>query len=418
MVAVIHTSRTVKRVLNYNEKKVQRNVAELIHAENFLACKLKINFHEKINRFKNLNELNNRAKVNTLHVSVNFHSSEKIGSEKLVAIAKEYMQKIGFGDQPYLVYEHHDAGHPHLHIVSSFIRSDGKKIPERNLGRDKSFKACRDIEKKFSLLSAIDKENVQKYFLKPVDAKVRYGKSETKNAMQNVLIHVLNEYKYTSIPELNAVLQLYNMRAERGGEGSRVFKNNGLLYHALDGNGKKIGVPIKASDFYNKPTVKNLDKIFEENRKTRKSFVPRIKSRIDWTLLSSPKNMEQLKTGLQKENIALVLRQNEKGIIYGLTYVDLKSKCVLNGSDLGKEYSAKGMLSRFENKMDLAGENNKLVKEQQQEQEAGNKLSPNENTLASISSPNEILNELLKPANDYSELPYELRQKKKTKRKR
>ena len=38
------------------------------------------------------------------------------------------MQGIGFGNQPYLVYQHHDAGHPHIHMVTANIQADGQRI--------------------------------------------------------------------------------------------------------------------------------------------------------------------------------------------------------------------------------------------------------------------------------------------------
>ena len=50
---------------------------------------------------------------------------------------------------------------------------------------------------------------------------------------------------------------------------------------------------------------------------------------------------------LQKEAIQLVVRRNEEGIVYGMTYIDYKNKVVFNGSDLGKEYSAKGLIERM-----------------------------------------------------------------------
>jgi hypothetical protein len=59
--------------------------------------------------------------------------------------------------------------------------------------------------------------------------------------------------------ELNAVLRPYNIVADRGKEGSRIYDNNGLVYRVLDEQGNKIGTPIKASDIYNKPTMKFLE---------------------------------------------------------------------------------------------------------------------------------------------------------------
>src|SRR6202035_1954579 len=71
------------------------------------------------------------------------------------------------------------------------------------------------------------------------------------------------------------------------------------------------------------------------------------KAAIDLTLLKGTvHSVTDLEKALLKERIQLVVRQNEKGIIYGMTYVDHETKCVFNGSDLGKPYSANQMQER------------------------------------------------------------------------
>ena len=65
-------------------------------------------------------------------------------------------------------------------------------------------------------------------------AKVQYGKMETKRAIQNVLDAVINQYKYSSLPELNAVLKQYNVMADRGTENSITYQKKGLYYRILD----------------------------------------------------------------------------------------------------------------------------------------------------------------------------------------
>ena len=94
---------------------------------------------------------------------------------------------------------------------------------------------------------------------------VQYGRTESRKAINTVLNYVLNEFKYSSLPELNAVLNLYNVHADRGSEESRVFKNKELLYKILDQNSKPIGVPLKASVFYSRPTLKFLEEKFRVN---------------------------------------------------------------------------------------------------------------------------------------------------------
>jgi hypothetical protein len=113
MVAKITFPKSIEAALNYNEKKVQKGSAECLHAANYLRDAKEMNFYQKLNGFTMLNCLNNRATTKTLHVSLNFDPSEKLSVGKLVEIAKMYMKRIGFEEQPYLVYKHEDAGHPH-----------------------------------------------------------------------------------------------------------------------------------------------------------------------------------------------------------------------------------------------------------------------------------------------------------------
>lgn len=344
MVAKVTVPHSINRALNYNEQKVHREKAECLYASGFLKESADLNFYEKQERFEKLNELNKRAATNTLHVSLNFSPSEKLSKEQLVAIAKAYMEKIGFGDQPYLVYVHHDAGHPHIHIVSTAIKKDGKRISLHNLGRNQSTQARREIEKEFGLLRAEDNSKKQGAELRQTTAqRVKYGKAETKRAITNVLDKVLIEYKFSSLAELIAVLELYNVRAERGKLDSIMYRHRGLYYRVIDENGKPVGVPIKASSIYSQPTLNKLEKKFEENEKLKQTDKKQLKTKIDWIMHHPPKNMEAFKNALKQEKITLVIRQNDEGRIYGLTYIDHNTKSVINGSDIGKEYSAKAI---------------------------------------------------------------------------
>lgn len=348
MVARINSSKSLSKVLNYNEHKVREKQAELLLAQNFLKDSSQLSFSDKTKHFERFTSLNERTTTNILHVSLNFDVSEKLSNDRLTEIGKTYMDKIGFGEQPYLVYRHHDAGHPHIHIVSTNIQRNGSRISMHNIGRNQSEKARTEIEVEFSLVKAQEKKLDDQLKLIPVSAlKVAYGKASTKRAISNVLGLVINQYKYSSLPELNAILKLYNVQADRGEKDSVMYEKGGLVYRVLDGNGKPISPSLKASSFYMKPTLKNLEQRFIENEKLKQPFVKRIRSTIDFALSKkSSVGMEQLVNALAKENISVVLRQNKEGMIYGITYVDHKTKCVFNGSHIGKTYSAKTILER------------------------------------------------------------------------
>src|SRR5438309_7591536 len=156
MVATIKTPTSIVRGHNYNEQKLHKGVAECIYAGNFLREANELNFYQKMARFDQLISLNG-AKTNSLHISLNFDPSDKPGKDKLVEIAALYMEQIGFSDQPYLVYQHHDAGHPHLHIVTTTIKNDGSRIDTFNIGRNQSEKVRKEIELRYNLVVAAGK---------------------------------------------------------------------------------------------------------------------------------------------------------------------------------------------------------------------------------------------------------------------
>lgn len=342
MVAVIKTGSSVHNIFNYNENKVKEGIAECIGEGNYPLEAAKLTGTMKLNRLLKQNELNENVKRNSVHISLNFDPSESaLSNEKMLKIAEHYMQKIGFGSQPYLVYRHYDAGHPHMHLVSIKVREDGSRIDMQNIGRNQSEAARREIEKTFGLVQAHLKKKSTDQFIKPIVlSKIKYGKTESKRAVQSVLDNVLPAYKYKSLSELNTVLGLYNVRADRGEENSRIFKTNGLVYRTLDESGKPVGVPLKSSGFYSKPTLKFLQKKFLQNTKTTYQK-KRIANAVDRIFLNSCVSLSDLALKMEKEGISTVFRESAQGQLYGITYVDHTSKCVFNGSDLGKPYSAK-----------------------------------------------------------------------------
>ncbi|MFC0778866.1 relaxase/mobilization nuclease domain-containing protein [Flavobacterium sp. HJSW_4] len=345
MVAVIKTSSSIRGILNYNENKVKEGVAECICAVNYPLELEKLSFTQKLNRLLKLSSLNENAKRNSVHISLNFDPSENHSKEKLIEIAGTYMEKIGFGKQPYLVYQHHDAGHPHCHIVTNNIQRDGKRIDLHLLGIRKSEPARKEIEEMFGLVKAEGRSQKEQFSLNPIDiGRVQYGKAESRKAINSVLNQVLFDYKYSSLPELNAVLNLYNVHADRGSEDSRVFKNNGLLYKILDKNSKPIGVPIKASEFYSRPTLKFLEGKFKTNETDKESRKKYVRNAINLAFYrENIISLEKLSKVLEGESIHMILRKSKEGQLYGVTYVDHKTRSVFNGSDLGKEFSAKGI---------------------------------------------------------------------------
>ncbi|TCN49389.1 relaxase [Flavobacterium circumlabens] len=362
MVAIIKTSHSIRSVFYYNENKVKSGVAECISAGNYPSDVEKLSDTMKLNRFIKRAELNENVKCNTVHISLNFDPSEKHSKEKLIAITDMYMEKIGFSEQPYLVYQHHDAGHAHLHVVSINIQKDGKRIDLHHLGIRKSEPARKEIEQRFGLIKAEGQKQKEAFTLEPISmGRIQYGKTESKKAIFNVLNTVLNHYKYSSLAELNAVLKQYNVLADRGNENSKIFSAKGLVYRILNEQGKPIGVPIKSSSFYNKPTLTFLEQKFKDNQVRKTTDKLHVKNAINMALFNErAMPVSKLAKLLEREGIYTVFRRSTEGQLYGITYIDHTTKNVFNGSSLGKEYSAKAIEERCGLKITTEGKGNHI----------------------------------------------------------
>lgn len=421
MVAKITIPRSTEAALNYNEKKVQKGNAVCLHASNYLKDAKDMNFYQKLAGFERLNSLNERAATKTLHVSLNFDPSEKLPENKLLQIASVYMEKIGFGDQPYLVYKHEDAGHPHIHIVSTTIKNDGSRINTHNIGRNQSEKARKEIEQTYGLVKAERQQRLRSPNIKAVDVeKVIYGKTETKRSISNVVGAVFSQYKFASLPEFNAALKQFNVVADRGKEEGRIYKNRGLVYRIFDAEGNKVGVPIKASSISCKPILDNLEKKFVANEPEKEPLKQRTKIAIDDCLQTSSGSMRNLVTKLEQKQIYTVLRKNAEGRLYGITFVDNQNKVVFNGSDLGKGYSAAALQSRLGN-----GNESTLTKGEVHSDSPSDSLQKDislqkqqEKTIAPAIKSEGLLDVLLSTKEQYDNTPSSLLKKKRKKKKK
>jgi len=350
MVAKIISGKSIIGMLNYNEHKVREGLAECIMASKYGQEPKDMNFYEKLERLEHLAEQNSRSKTNAIHISLNFDVGENISKEQLHSIASRYMDGIGFGEQPFLVYQHHDAGHPHIHIATTNIQPDGKRIDIHNLGRNQSEEARKAIEIEFGLVKAESKKHNQEKGIRAINPeKIAYGKTDTKRAITNVVGAITKQYNFTSLAELNAVLRRYNVIADRGQENTRMFQKKGLVYQVINEQGEKIGIPIKASTIYGKPTLDSLEKQFQENEQHRQYPRAMLKNTLDKIFhINSKMDKATFINLMKKEQVDVIFRQNSQGLIYGLTFIDHKNKAVFKGSDVAAHYSAKKILDKLE----------------------------------------------------------------------
>jgi hypothetical protein len=265
----------------------------------------------------------------------------------MVVIADRFMAAIGFGDQPYLIYRHHDAGHTHLHIVTVNIDARGEKINISPFTLAESHKICRELESEFFLQpSARAGQDQQDDFSVVHAQKVIYGEPGLKRAVSDVLNTVVDHYKYTNMDELNAILREYNVTANTGSENSWLQKVGGLYYHALDENGERIGVPLKASAFLLKPTLTRLEERFSLNQSLRESSREHLHMVIDWSLAGQAPDWREWRDSLERDGISIVISKSQTDSTEHLYFIDHRTKSAFSGESLGDRYTLNAIRER------------------------------------------------------------------------
>ncbi|WP_052265901.1 relaxase/mobilization nuclease domain-containing protein [Pedobacter kyungheensis] len=347
MVARIVTGKKVAGIVRYNEDKVSRGEALLLMGSGFAAEVSALSTPMKINRFLNLTRLNAAVKTNALHISLNFHRKDSIDEYRLCMIAREYMEGIGFGNQPYLVYQHMDVHHPHIHIVSTNIRPDGSRIDVHGIGYRLSEPVRKTIEQKYELIVAQGRTEKQQIEKVAIPRQVIYGQKATRKSLSRLVRAVREHYVYGSFAEFNMILKSFNVIALPGTAGSRMEQCKGLLYAVLNDQEQPTGVPIKASALSGQPILRHLEKDFELKGELKKSLRAGVKEKIDQQLARGVSSFNQFQQRLFTVNIEMVVARSTEGKVFGISYIDHGSKTIFKGSALGKDYAATALMARF-----------------------------------------------------------------------
>jgi len=240
MVIVIHQSGNTQNALFYNEKKVEQKKAHFYKSGNtptinpFAGTK-----HDRLNILKEIEERNTRVKKKGLHISVNPTVTDlvKLGDKGIRSEIGNFMEHMGYGNQPYFVYKHSDIDRTHFHIVSTRIDCEtGKKIKD-NYEKEKTQRFIKSLEQKYDL----NKEQNQ------VQSNLKFS-AGSRNLKQNLesLFYQLNQIESISTKQLyDKSLELFNVEVRRSGRGHVVF--------ITDENGNPLRYPIRLSEFEERP---------------------------------------------------------------------------------------------------------------------------------------------------------------------
>ena len=349
MVAKISTGSSLFGALAYNQEKLDSNEAKILFSNRIMQeADGEHTMYLNQKSFEPYLMANNKTEKPVLHISINPHPDDKLTDEQMSEIAQEYMDKMGYGDQPYLVYKHEDLDRHHLHIVSVNVDESGKKL-DSNYDYKRSKNITRELEKKYNLLPAEKKVAPEKLALKKVDPKL----GDIKKQVSNTTKALMKTYKFQSIHEYRALLSVYGLTVEEVKGEAKGKPYHGLVYSVLDKKGNKVGNPFKSSLLGRDVGVDALKRCIAYSKKSMKDEpnTQRTKEVVKAILANNP-SRKKFENELSKSNISVLFRENADKRIYGVTFIDHEAKTVFNGSKLGKEFSANNFQELFNGNVD------------------------------------------------------------------
>ena len=345
MIAKISATENLGGALGYNFKKVEKGEASiLLAAELYQSNDGNYTMEDVLADMQALIPKKCRTKKTVFHCSLNPHPDEKLSDEQLTQIANKYMEALGYGNQPYIVFKHNDIAREHIHIVSLRIDGEGKKINDK-FEKRRSKQITDTLERKYDLIPS------SKVADKAVEEtpKIDITRGNIKEQVASVVRTVLKHYRFCSLGELNAILSAYNLAVEEVKTEFRGKKYNGLVYVPTDDKGGKISTPINASDIGRGVGYTAVQNRMQKSKQNVKPLIPSVRNKVLQTMHTSPKTEEELRQRLEEQSLRAVIRKNESGRIYGITFIDDKAGIALNGSRLGKGYAANVFNGYFSN---------------------------------------------------------------------
>ncbi|WP_077416160.1 conjugal transfer protein MobB [Chryseobacterium sp. JV274] len=338
MIAKIGKGENLWGALIYNQQKVDNEKGTVLFTNKIPDLwdrPYSVNFFHQY--FEPYLIANNKTEKLVRHISLNPDPEDKVNDKDYREMAQQYMQEMGYGNQPYVVFKHTDIDRTHIHIVTTCVQIDGKKISDR-YDHPQSIEVCRKLEKQYNLKVAGENGSLnQNSIFNPVD----YTKGNIKTQLSSVIRHIPQTYSFQSIGAYNALLSQFNISVEEISGELHGKMRKGMVYFATDKNGKKISSPFKSSLFGKQGGLENIQVLIEKSKVKMKNDASKlILKRTIETALSTSKSEASFKIQLLEQGIATVIRKNNDGRIYGITFIDHNSKSVWNGSQLSKELSA------------------------------------------------------------------------------
>lgn len=299
--------------VQYNDKKVEKGTGELMLMKNFPSFINEKSSQEAVRNYLKSISKNEKVKKPQFHavISTKFQQHSK---EELTKVAEDFMQEMGYGNQPFIVVFHNDTENNHVHIVSTRVnKSTGKKLND-SYEKLKAQKAMINIKERI------------------------YDKSN-----EEIINNLLN-YKMSSLKQLEILMGRngFKLVKNKNDENALDILKNGVREKTIYGNqlifsnvkNDNRGKQIKA--ILNKYKEVYSNKVFKvEDRRHLEKMLPEEKQKENW------KPKIEFESELQKKlrevfGIDVVFHHKDELHPFGYTLIDHKTGTIYKGSEILK----------------------------------------------------------------------------------
>ena len=299
--------------VQYNDKKVEKETGELMLMKNFPSFINENSSQEEVKNYLKSISKNEKVKKPQFHavISTKFQQHSK---EELAKVAEDFMQEMGYRNQPFIVVFHNDTENNHVHIVSTRVeKSTGKKIND-SYEKLKAQKAMMNVKERI------------------------YGKSNED------IINKLLSYNISSLKQLEILMEKngFKLVNNKNDENALDILKNGVREKTINGNQLNFSNPkndnrakqIKA--ILNKYKEVYSNKVFKvEDRRYLEKMLPEEKQKENW------KPKIEFESELQKKlrdvfGIDVIFHHKDELHPFGYTLIDHKTETIYKGSDILK----------------------------------------------------------------------------------
>lgn len=327
VVNILEPSPSMDRALDYNSAKVTQGVASVL-----AVCNIAGASEEEIrSTFGQYERMNFKSSRVSFHASVNPAEGEGMSDEKMCGFAQRYMQELGFGGQPYVLYKHEDIGRVHYHLVSIRTDSHGNKIRE-DFEHRRSDAILKSLSREYGFTVGRGRDGNSVRW--EIPEQFVPGSENIVESMRELFRDSL-DFSFTTFDQFISILWLHGLLGtQRTGFSTKLF------LQGLDENGKKTCTNLISEKVLGMPCYKLYAQRAQDCKGTMK-VMRRERERICNCArgpLGNAKNIWHFRNMLMRKQILFEFhRDPSSGRIDRAHFVDVHNRCAFGANELGPD---------------------------------------------------------------------------------